>query len=451
MKQLIDFPYKHVLVLGLAKSGTAAAKLLLDSGITVRVNDMNTAADDEEVVQLRKQGAEVIVGGHPQSVMEDIDLIVKNPGIPYEHPLIEEALGRDIPIVTEVELAFHLAKNNEVIGITGSNGKTTTTMLAYEMIEESNESIKLAGNIGIVATDVARQLSSDDRLLLELSSFQLLGTKTFRPHIACLLNLYDAHLDYHGTVFEYEKAKAQLFVNQTEDDYLVYNADDVKVVELISSAKARLVPFSTKKSLDDRGAWTDGLSLYFKGEKIIDLNEVVLVGSHNVENMLAAISIAKLSGATLEGICQVLKRFSGVKHRLQYVGEVAGRYFYNDSKATNILATQKALQSFDSSLILLAGGLDREEDLSLLIPYLKQVKTLITFGETKNKLVKVAKEANIHDIHMVNDVSEATELAFTQSTVGDTILLSPACASWDQYKTFEVRGDMFIETVHTLR
>jgi len=450
VKQLIDFPYKHVLVLGLAKSGTAAAQLLLDSGITVRVNDMNTADDDEVVVQLRKQGAELIVGGHPLSVMDDIDLMVKNPGIPYEHALVKAAMERDIPIVTEVELAFHLAKNNEVIGITGSNGKTTTTMLAYEMIEASNQSIKLAGNIGIVATDVARQLSKDDRLLMELSSFQLLGTKSFRPHIACLLNLYDAHLDYHGTVAEYEEAKAQLFLKQTEDDYLVYNADDAKVVELISTAKAQLVPFSTKIPQKETGAWTDGLALYYKGEKIIDLEEVVLVGSHNIENMLAAISIAKLSGATNEGICHVLRRFSGVKHRLQYVGEVAGRYFYNDSKATNILATQKALQSFDSPLILLAGGLDREEDLSLLIPYLKHVKTMITFGETKDKLVKLAEEANIHDVHMVNDVSEATKLAFKQSKLGDTILLSPACASWDQYKTFEVRGDMFIETVHTL-
>src|SRR5699024_7178478 len=184
--------------------------------------------------------------------------------------------------------------------------------------------------------------------------------------------------------------------------------------------------------------------------QIIKLKDVALVGEHNIENMLAAISIAKTSGATNESIGEVLKRFSGVDHRLQYVTEIAGRSFYNDSKATNILATQKALQSFESPTILLAGGLDRQEDFTMLIPYLKHVKALITFGETKEKLAAIARDSNIANIHIVKDVREATKLAFTLSVGGDTILLSPACASWDQYKTFEERGDMFIQTVHTL-
>lgn len=185
-------------------------------------------------------------------------------------------------------------------------------------------------------------------------------------------------------------------------------------------------------------------------EKIIDVRDVALVGAHNVENMLAAISIAKVSGATNDSIRTVLRRFSGVEHRLQYVTEVAGRYFYNDSKATNILATQKALQSFNTSTILLAGGLDRQEDLTMLLPDLQHVKTLITFGETKEKFAAVAKQANISEVHIVNDVAEATRLAYELSVEGDTILLSPACASWDQYKTFEERGNIFVQTVHTL-
>lgn len=451
MKLLQSFPHSHVLVLGLAKSGAAAAQLLLDSGIQVRINDMNAKETDENVVKLSHQGAEVIVGSHPTSVLDQIDLIVKNPGIPYEHPIIELAVQQGIRIITEVELAYELASGHDVIGITGSNGKTTTTMLVYEMLKESNQLVQLAGNIGIVATEVAQALKADEQLLLELSSFQLLGTEKFRPRIACLLNLYDAHLDYHGTVDAYEEAKSYVFSNQTVDDYLVYNQDDQKVVHLIESAKAKRVPFSTKVRLESTGAWTDATSLYFKKEPIIDINEVALVGAHNIENMLAAISIAKLNDASNESIRSVLRRFSGVEHRLQYITEVEGRSFYNDSKATNILATQKALQSFTSPVILLAGGLDREEDFTLLLPYLQHIKAMITFGETKTKLATVAKQANITHIHTVTDVHEATKLAYELSVEGDTILLSPACASWDQYKTFEERGNMFIETVHTLK
>src|SRR5690625_1680464 len=200
LKLLIDFPYRHVLVLGLAKSGTAAAELLIQSGVQVRVNDMNAKETDANVIELRGRGAEVIVGSHPASVLEDVDLIVKNPGIPYEHSLIELALQRDIRIITEVELAYQLARQNKMLGITGSNGKTTTTMLTYEILKQSEVPVQLAGNIGSVATEVAQSLSEDELLLLELSSFQLLGIELFRPHISRFLNLYDAHLDYHGIV-----------------------------------------------------------------------------------------------------------------------------------------------------------------------------------------------------------------------------------------------------------
>src|SRR5690625_889677 len=286
LKRLIHFPYKRVLVLGLAKSGSAAAELLLRSGIQVRVNDKYTKETATVVTRLRQMGAEVIVGSHPKSVLQNIELIVKNPGIPYEHPLIQMALVNDVNIITEIELAYQLAKDKQIIGITGSNGKTTTTNLIYEMFVASDRRVKLAGNIGIVATEVAQQLADDERLLLELSSFQLMGTETFRPNIACLLNLYGAHLDYHGTVEAYEQAKARLFMNQEKTDVLVFNLDDSRVVKLVEQAKAHLVPFSTKKRLDHSGAWTDETYLYFKSEKIIALNEVVLVGSHNIENML---------------------------------------------------------------------------------------------------------------------------------------------------------------------
>ena len=449
MKTFKHFPYHHVLVLGLAKSGTAAANLLLQSGVEVRVNDFNADPKDATVKDLLKKGATVICGSHPISVLDGIDLVVKNPGIPYSNIILEEALQRGIPILTEVELAARLAENHKIIGITGSNGKTTTTTLVSEMLKASNEPVKLAGNIGIVATEVAQTLANDDKLLLELSSFQLMGVETFKPHIAALLNLYEAHIDYHGTREAYDEAKKNVFKRQTEEDFLVYNLDDERVVKAVEEAKAKLVPFSTKEKQID-GAWIDNGTIYFKDEAIISLDEVVLVGEHNYENILAAISVAILSGATKNGIQQVLTTFSGVKHRLQYVTTINGRLFYNDSKATNILATQKALLSFDKPVILLAGGLDRGDEYDSLIPYVQHVKALVLFGETKEKLAGFGKDAQIERIEMVDNVQEAAKIAYELSCEGDVILLSPACASWDQYKTFEERGDMFIQAVHTL-
>ena len=449
MKTFKHFPYHHVLVLGLAKSGTAAANLLLQSGVEVRVNDFNADPKDATVKDLLKKGATVICGSHPISVLDGIDLVVKNPGIPYSNIILEEAVQRGIPIVTEVELAARLAENHKIIGITGSNGKTTTTTLVSEMLKASNEPVKLAGNIGIVATEVAQTLANDDKLLLELSSFQLMGVETFKPHIAALLNLYEAHIDYHGTREAYDEAKKNVFKRQTEEDFLVYNLDDERVVKAVEEAKAKLVPFSTKEKQID-GAWIDNGTIYFKDEAIISLDEVVLVGEHNYENILAAISVAILSGATKNGIQQVLTTFSGVKHRLQYVTTINGRLFYNDSKATNILATQKALLSFDKPVILLAGGLDRGDEYDSLIPYVQHVKALVLFGETKEKLAGFGKDAQIERIEMVDNVQEAAKIAYELSCEGDVILLSPACASWDQYKTFEERGDMFIQAVHTL-
>lgn len=436
-------------MLGLAKSGTAAANLLLNSNIKVRVNDANVDPEDPVVKDLEKKGATVITGSHPISVLENIDLIVKNPGIPYSNVILEEAIRRNIPIITEIELAARLAQNNELIGVTGSNGKTTTTTLIYEILKASDQPVKLAGNIGIVATDVAQTLEEKDKLLVELSSFQLMGVETFRPHIAALLNLYEAHIDYHESVENYVRAKMNVFMQQTEEDFLVYNADDPKVKEVVQHCKATLVPFSTKETLSN-GAMIDNGTIYFKGEEIISLKNVVLVGEHNYENILAAIAVALLSGATKEGIRKVLTTFSGVKHRLQYVTTINGRLFYNDSKATNILATQKALKSFEQPVILLAGGLDRGDEYDSLLPFVKHVKAMVLFGETAKKLAAFAKKAKIEEVRIVKDVQEAAKVAYDLSKEGDVILLSPACASWDQYKTFEERGDMFIQAVHIL-
>ncbi|OEH54576.1 UDP-N-acetylmuramoyl-L-alanine--D-glutamate ligase [Oceanobacillus sp. E9] len=449
MNVLTNFPYQHVLVLGLAKSGTAAATVLLENHIQVTINDGMATLEDSSVQKLQTMGAELVLGSHPLSVLDEKDIIVKNPGIRYDNVIVEEAERRGIPVISEVELVHYLT-NQPVIGITGSNGKTTTTTLITEMLRQSNVSVKVAGNIGVVATEVASSLQPEEKMVMELSSFQLQGTNQLQFSTAVLLNLFEAHLDYHGSFDNYVQAKCNIFKNQNEHDYLIYNADDDNVSAVVKTARATKVPFSSSRPFTD-GAWMDDEFLYFKDEKIIAIREIVLVGKHNMENILAAIATAKLNGASNEGIYQVLTTFSGVKHRLEFVGVINGRYIYNDSKATNILATKKALAAFNKNVVLLAGGLDRGNTFEELIPYLHHVKAMVVFGETANKLKDAGVAANVPVIEKAFDVQQAVEVAFPLTDEQDTLLLSPACASWDQYKTFEERGDMFIQAVHRLK
>ena len=274
------------------------------------------------------------------------------------------------------------------------------------------------------------------------------GTVNFHPHISVLLNLYEAHLDYHGSKDAYAAAKARMFQNQTNEDFAVYNADDSLVSSFAEASKASLVPFSATKTLDD-GVYIEDSWIVFRKEKVIKIDELSM--KQNIENTLAAIAVAKLAGVSNEKILQELTNFHGVKHRLQFVGEVSGRKFFNDSKATNSIATKKALDSFEKPVILLAGGLDRGNDFDDLITYFKtKVKHLITFGETAAKLKQTANQAGLNSVTVVDNVEEAVSTAYHLSETGDVILLSPACASWDQFKTFEERGDIFIEAMHRL-
>ncbi|MRG85493.1 UDP-N-acetylmuramoyl-L-alanine--D-glutamate ligase [Salinibacillus xinjiangensis] len=448
MNTLKQFPYQNVLVLGLAKSGTAAARILLENGKNVRVNDMKREEENEEAKELKQLGVEVITGHHPLTVLDGIEIVIKNPGIPYENPVVAEAIKRNIPVITEIELAGQLAEG-PIVGITGSNGKTTTTTLVYEMLRSSGEKANISGNIGTVASEVAKDIESDEILVVELSSFQLLGIQSFKPTVSVLLNIFEAHLDYHKTLDHYANAKANIFSNQTESDFVVYNLDDDLVVELVENAKAKKVPFSTKQHCQN-GAWFDGQTVYFQDQPIMDKREIVLVGEHNFENILAAIAAASLMGAKPEAIRNVLTTFQGVRHRTQFVRKLNNRSFYNDSKATNLLATSRALESFEQPVILLAGGLDRGNDFDGLIPYLDNVKELVVFGQTADKLIKVAKQAGIEHVKIVDNVEHAVHEAYASSEEGDVILLSPACASWDQYRSFEERGDMFVRAVHKL-
>ncbi|MGX1194047.1 UDP-N-acetylmuramoyl-L-alanine--D-glutamate ligase [Metabacillus sp. SLBN-84] len=449
MKQINDFKDKHVLVLGLAKSGLAAARLLHKLGARVTVNDMLPLEENESAQELQAMGLNVVCGSHPPELLDGAEYIVKNPGIPYSNTLLAKALEKQIPIVTEVELAY-LISEADMIGITGSNGKTTTTTLIHEMLLSDGKKSLIAGNIGTVACEVAEQADKDSIIVTELSSFQLMGTKTFRPKIALMLNLFDAHLDYHGTREEYASAKARIYANQQNSDFAVVNADDAEVVKAAAAGNGEKIFFSVKQELES-GAYIKNGAVWFNDEKIIDVKEIVLPGKHNLENILAAVCAVKLSGAKTEAIRKVLTSFKGVKHRLQFIRTIGGVKYYNDSKATNILATSKALQAFDAPTVLLAGGLDRGNEFDELIPFLGNVKTLITFGQTAPKLERIAADAGIEEVKRVDNVEQAAYAAFSLSQEGDIVLLSPACASWDQYKTFEQRGDMFENAVHKLK
>ena len=447
------FEHKRVLVIGLAKSGVAVAKLLLHQGAMVTVNDRIPLEENPDAKSLIEEGIRVLAGSHPVDLLEEhFDFVVKNPGIPYHNCMVEAAMKKGIPVYTEIEIAYQLLEGL-IIGITGSNGKTTTTTLASLMLKESfpEREVYAAGNIGIPLSQLAEQSTKEDIYVSELSSFQLMGIDQFKPKIACMVNIFSAHLDYHGTREEYIKAKLQLTKNQTEDDYLVYNADYPELITFIEGhTKATLVPFSRKTVLEF-GACVEGDYICFNGEKVIPVSTIQVPGTQNVENVLAAVAIAKLAGATNEGIQKAVQNFHGVKHRTQFVKEVNKRRFYNDSKATNIIATQTALRSFtNQSVVLIAGGLDRGNGFDELVPDLKAVSGIVLYGETKEKLQDAAKVAGIPVIEIVNTLEEATKKAYAISKEDDIILLSPACASWDQFKSFEIRGDEFIQVVENL-
>lgn len=453
MKNIKQFNNKNILVLGLAMSGYSASKLLLRLGAQVIVNDFQDLSEDQRADELSTMGVEIVSGGHPLSLLETpIDYIVKNPGIPYTNPLIQKAQDKNIPILTEIELAF-LIIESPVIAVTGTNGKTTTTKMIEAVLKEGRHkgNVYASGNIGVPASTTAQTVTTDDDTIMEVSSFQLMGIEKFKPSIAVITNIYSAHLDYHKTRKEYVMAKLTITKNQNEDDYLIYNADQSELTELVvNQSRAQLIPFSRKKELV-KGAWIRDQKILFNNEIVMNVEDIILPGKHNLENILATVAVAKLKGVTNETIQSVFKQFKGVPHRMQYVDEVNKRLFYNDSKATNTLATIHALDGFKKPVILIAGGMDRGDTYEDLIPALRtHVKALITFGETSDKLAQIGKEANLIRVEKMDSVAESVHMAYKLSEAEDIILLSPASASWDQYKTFEDRGNDFIHEVSKL-
>lgn len=449
MKECKTFNNKKVLILGLAKSGEAAARLLSHLGAIVTVNDGKAFEENPAAQSLLEEGIKVVCGSHPLELLdEDFAVMVKNPGIPYQNPMVEKAISKGIPVLTEVELAY-LISEAPIIAITGSNGKTTTTTMIADVLNHGGKSALLSGNIGFPASEVAMTASQDDILTMELSSFQLMGIKDFHPHIALITNLMPTHLDYHGSFDAYIQAKWNIQNNMTADDVLILNAEQEQTKELVQKTQASLVYFSSKEKVE--GAYQEDGKLFYKGEYIMDAQSLGVPGLHNVENALATITVAKLSGISNQAIAETLSSFGGVKHRLQKLGTIKDVAFYNDSKSTNILACQKALSGFDNNkVILIAGGLDRGNAFDTLIPDIKGLKKMILLGESAEKMKEAAERAGVGYLE-AKDVADATRIAFEQAQPGDIILLSPANASWDMYPNFEVRGDEFIESFQQLK
>lgn len=451
MKINKSFENKNILVLGLAKSGTSAALLLHKLSANVVVNDANAKQDENLLKQLKQEDITTILGSHPDDILSKykIELIIKNPGIPYTNPVLVTALANKIEIISEPELAYQISDSN-LIGVTGSNGKTTVTTLINLMINEGGKKAYVAGNIGVPATTVAQEAEATDTIVMELSSFMLAGIRDLHPHIAVVNNIFSNHLDWHKTRANYIHDKMRITENQTNDDYLIMNWDREEWQKIAKKSNAQVVPFS-RQGLSEDGAYEKDGQLFFKNEYIMDAKDIAIPGEQNVENALAAIAAAKLSGTNNASIVQVLKTFSGVKHRIQFVDKIDGRVFYNDSKATDIEATEVALSAFDQPIILLAGGLDRGDDYSRLVPMLKKnVKAVVLNGETADNFKEAAEKAGIETIIKVDKVKNGVSTAFELSEPGDVVLLSPAAASWDQYPNFEIRGDEFIEAVKNI-
>lgn len=457
MKENSKFSNKKVLILGLGKSGFAVSKLLLKFGADITLNDSADLSKNEHAKELEGLGVRVIGGYHPIELMEKehFDYFIKNPGIPYENPMVQKAEELQVPIITEPEVALSVSEAPYVC-VTGSNGKTTTVMLTQQILDhhlqKSGHHAYAVGNIGVPISEVVTKATKDDLLVVEISSFQLMGVTDLNPRVAAIVDIYhNVHLDYHKTFDNYVEAKLNVTRFQTADNYFVANFDQKDILKREQEiSKAKMITFSESDSQADYYIGKDALESH--GKKIIADDDIKLPGIHNRQNCLVAIAISKIMGADNDDIKAVLTTFGGAKHRLQYVMTLDDRKIYNDSKSTNIEAASVAIPAFKQPEVWIAGGLDRGFVFDELVPLIKKhVKSVVLYGETKYLLADAARKAGIKDIVIVNTLQEAVPRAYELSEAGDVILFSPACASWDQFRTFEDRGDYFINFVKELK
>lgn len=447
------FENQKILILGFARSGYEAAKFLIQRGNQVVLNDskQEELQDAEKVKELRELGVEFVFGSHPDDLLDStFDYLIKNPGVPIHHKYVLKARELGIEVINEVEMAYRLfPKNVTLIGITGTNGKTTTTSLTYAIVKEAfGDRAFLAGNIGFPLSGVLRELKEGDVVVMEVSCQQLANLSTFHPNIAVMTNLSPAHIDFFGSYEVYKKAKAKLFQNQTKDDVAILNVENADVLDETKRILSTKKFFSSENSIN--GCYLDGRDIYYYDKKILSRDDIRIAGIHNVENVMAAVMVAKELKIPDDIIRQVVRNFKGVEHRLEYVDTVNGRKFYNDTEATNIKCTQIALASFDEPTILILGGLERGQDFFELSDYLAHVKCIVAVGECRDRVVQFADTMKI-PVYSYEFLRDGFQKCYEVSDSGDVILLSPASASWDQYKECEIRGTEFKDCVKALK
>ncbi len=441
---------KHVLVIGLARTGVATARFCAEHGATVTATDNHEESElSQEVLHLREEGVRLELGGHPESSLLKQDLVIPSPGVPADAPVLKSARAKGITIWSEIELADRFL-DGRLIGITGSNGKTTTTSLVHHILKVAGFSTLVAGNIGTPMISRVALTSEDTITVAELSSFQLELIETFHPDIAVLLNLTPDHLDRHLTMEAYTAAKARLFEKQTESDFAVLNADDDAVVKL-APKRPQVYWFSRKRPVL-QGAYLRGDEIVFRTSKqeevLLKREEISLPGVHNLENVLAAVTAARLEGAAVSAIAEAVRNFPGVEHRLEFVAEIAGVRYYNDSKATNVDATLKALEAFPGNVHVILGGKDKGSEYSVLQGALKERSVLaLLIGAAAEKIAQ--QIAGSVAIEQAGTLERAVKIASQAARRGDVVLLAPACASFDQFENFEHRGRKFKELVRT--
>lgn len=442
----------RVLVIGLARTGLATALFCAKHNAIVTATDTRPESDlGEASARLRDAGVTLELGGHVEKTYLAQDLIIPSPGVPADDPLLAKARSKGITIWSEIELAYRFLEG-ELIGITGSNGKTTTTTLVHHILKVAGRKAILAGNVGTPLIACVEAMNSETVSVVELSSFQLELTDKFRPDIAVFLNLTPDHLDRHKTLEAYAAAKARIFAKQTELDAAVLNADDAPTAALAPKKKAQVFWFSRKK-LVDQGACVRGDDIVIvhhgKREFVMKIAEIPLAGAHNLENVLAAATAARLADVDAVTIGNAVKSFSGVEHRLEFVAEIAGVRYYNDSKATNVDATVKALDAFPGRILVILGGKDKGSDYTGLQKSLREKAILaLLIGAAADKIEN--QIAGSVAVERAGTLQHAVEVASQAATTGDVVLLAPACASFDQFENYEHRGRVFKELVHNL-
>ena len=453
----MDFKNKNVLVIGAGISGNAAAKIAKNFGANVTLSDAKKESDIKfDFSELRALGVNLSFGAQDEKLLGGVDFIIVAPAVPLRIPILQAALSKKIPVFSEVELAFNLAKS-PICAVTGTNGKTTTVTLLGLLLETAFDKVGVGGNIGVALSEVALDVGAGGCIAAEISSYQMEATNNFHPHVSAILNVTPDHLKRHGSMEVYQKMKEKIFAQETAGDFLVLNFDDELVRNMKSRAKCRVVYFSRKVILDE-GAFVQNNALVIKFDgkthELCTVDELGIKGGHNVENALAASMTAFLAGAACEKISGVLKTFQGVEHRIEFVREIDGVKFYNDSKATNTDSAIKALETFDGHIILIAGGDDKMTDLTDFLKLVNErADYMILVGDAAVRFKAAAIESGFSAEKIFEagySMQKAVDIAKNISAPPQVVLLSPACASFDMYDNFEERGKDFKRIVNEL-